>query len=77
MTGDGEGKARRRLSQAERDEQSRRRRAEVLALPMVPVCPRAPGAGCRSCGARRFRGRDPCKGPVKIAMPAVGRASGA
>jgi hypothetical protein len=36
MTGDGEGKAR-RLSRAERDEQSRRRRAEVLALPMVPV----------------------------------------
>jgi hypothetical protein len=31
------GKARTRLSQAERDEESRRRRAEVLALPMRPV----------------------------------------
>lgn len=31
------GKARTQLRQAERDEQSRRRRAELLALPMTPV----------------------------------------
>jgi hypothetical protein len=37
MMADQKGKARPRLSQAERDEESRRRRAEVLALPMRPV----------------------------------------
>jgi hypothetical protein len=37
MTPDQKGKARTRLSQAERDEESRRRRAEVLALPVRPV----------------------------------------
>lgn len=37
MTRDHEIGAGRRLSQAEREEQSRQRRAGVLALPMVPV----------------------------------------
>ena len=37
MTPRRKGKARPRLSQAEREQESRRRRAEVLALPMRPV----------------------------------------